>query len=145
MKALKPDLYYDTVRQILQSTALPSPDPVMTPGYINALGAVMAVSPDLPPTITIVEPTVAQVPWGQVGFAAHVSDPQGIPGSLDGLTITWTSDLDGALCTGLDCNAVLNTVGPHIITATVRDPFGATGSASISLQVIKAKRFRQPD
>jgi hypothetical protein len=137
MKALNPDLDYDTTRQILQSTKLSSPDPLVVPGYVNALGAVMAVSPDLPPTITIVEPTVVQVPWGQVHFAAQVSDPQGTPGSLDGLTITWTSDRDGALCTGLDCNAVLNTVGAHMITATVRDLFGATNSAMISLQAIE--------
>jgi hypothetical protein len=137
MKALNHGLYYDTTRQILQSTALPSPDPVVTPGYINALGAVMAVSPDLPPTITIVEPTVAQIPRGQVHFAANVDDPQGTPGSLDGLTIAWASDLDGPLCKGLDCYAVLQTVGAHTITATVRDPFGTAGSASISLQVIE--------
>jgi hypothetical protein len=53
------------------------------------------------------------------------------------LTINWMSNRDGTLCSGLDCNAVLKTVGAHMITATVRDPFGATGSASISLHVIE--------
>jgi subtilisin family serine protease len=44
MKALNHNLTYDTTRQIPQSTALPSPDPVVKPGYINALGAVMAAA-----------------------------------------------------------------------------------------------------
>jgi serine protease len=136
MKALNPNLSYDDVKQILQTTALQSPDPVVTPGYVNALAAVMAVRPNLPPTIVITEPQPAsKFAYGSPPtFGSHVSDPEQ-PGGVVGLTITWTSSIDGQLCTGIVCDSKLLSPGAHKIVATIVDPFGASGSASIQLTV----------
>jgi len=135
LKALNPYLFATDVISILQANALPSSDPRVIPGYVDAFHAVRATSPIQPLTLKIVEPTVPSVPWGKVHLASNVNDPHQ-PGSLSGLTIQWLSNRDGALCTGLDCTATLITVGPHTITATVTNQFGDKGGQSIPLTVI---------
>jgi hypothetical protein len=137
MKALNPNLSYDTTRQILQATALKSPDPVVTPGYINALGAVMAVSPNQPPTIGIIAPlSGSSLLFGHgVTLNANVVDPEQAP-NVDGMNVGWSSNVDGALCTGILCDSKPLSPGSHTITVSVTDPFGATASASASIQAV---------
>jgi hypothetical protein len=135
MKVLQPTLHATQVIEVLRTTALPSTDPRVSPGYVNALRAVQAVNTNQSPTIQIVEPTATQASWGNTHFASHINDPEQ-PGSLNGVSIGWTSDRDGFLCAGFDCNGTLSTIGRHTITATVRDLFGATGESSITIDVI---------
>jgi serine protease len=139
MKALNPSLTPDQVLGILQATALKSTDPKVKVGYVNALAAVQAVSPNLPPTIKITQPAPNST-FGynsSLTFGSHVSDPEQ-PGGVAGLTIQWKSSIDGNICTGIVCDsAIVLSVGQHTITATITDPFGATASASMPLRVIK--------
>jgi hypothetical protein len=137
MKALKPGLIPWQVQNILHDTALPSPDPVVVPGYVNALGAVIATSPNDPPTITINDPKAgASVLYGkQVQLMSTVSDPDQAP-AVDGVTVTWTSSIDGLLCTGIACDSKPLSPGTHTITATVTDPLGGTASASVDVSAV---------
>jgi hypothetical protein len=152
MKALNHNLTYDTTRQIPQSTALPSPDPVVKPGYINALGAVARTSPlrsrlrrrdsrrpNQPPTIAITSPRPgANVPFGMsVTLMSSVDDPEQTP-AVDGVTVAWASNVDGALCMGIVCDSKPLSLGPHTITATVTDPFGAQATAQINIQAVSS-------
>jgi hypothetical protein len=50
-------------------------------------------------------------------------------------SLTWTSDLDGAIGTGATFALTTLSVGTHVITASVVDSHGAGGSALISLTV----------
>ena len=135
LKVLQPTLNATQVTDVLRSTARPSTDARVSQGYVDAFQAVQAVNANQSPTIKIVEPTAAQAPWGNTHFASHINDPEQ-PGSLNGLSIVWTSDLDGFLCAGLDCNGNLSTIGRHRITATVSDPFGGTGTSAITIDLI---------
>jgi len=152
MKMLDHDLTYDQVRSILVSTANASTDPKVAPrGYVDAYRAVAAVKPNLAPTVQIQEPgpSATATTWHDVTFRARVVDPEApsprwIPTDFSS-TLTFTSDLDGKLCSAsgdatgkgavLGCTAAELSMGTHTITATATDPFGATGSASVSITV----------
>jgi hypothetical protein len=151
MKMLDPTLTYDRVRSILVNTANPSGDAKVAPrGYVDAYRAVAAVKPNLPPTVQIQEPgQSATTTYHDVYLRARVTDPETpsplwIPTDFSS-TLTFTSDRDGTLCAAkgdatsggivLSCTAASLSMGPHTITATATDPFGATGSASVSITV----------
>jgi Subtilase family len=138
MKALNPSLTPDQVLSILQATALKSPDSRVKAGYVNALAAVQAVSPNLPPTIKITEPAPnSNLLYNtNVTFGSQVADPEQ-PGGVVGLQVDWSSSIDGHLCTGIVCDYAPLSVGQHTITATITDPFGAKASASMPLKVTK--------
>lgn len=132
MKALNPSLTLSQVVTILKMTALPSPDPRVVPGYVNALAAVQAVSPNAPPTIQITAPgNGASVLWNRpVDLISTASDPEQGP-NVDGLVVEWKSNRDGLLCTGIACTAKRLSFGNHTITATITDPFGAPGKPAV--------------
>lgn len=152
MKMVNPDLTYDEVRSILVSTSNPSSDDkVKDRGYVDAFRAVKAASPNLPPTVTILEPeNNSSENYSNILFKAQVTDPESP--SLSWLaadfssTITFTSDRDGYLCsasgdatnagTELSCEVGTLSLGSHTITATVKDPFDGVGTASINITVI---------
>ena len=140
MKALNPGLKWTQVRDILQSTALPSTDPKIKVGYVNAFGAVMAVSPNLPPTIKITSPGNGASVIGGAHFIASFSDPEQDP-YTDGMHLDWSAD-GQPLCPPIktapfDCDALL-LPGTHKITATIFDPYGSTAADSITLVVANA-------
>jgi hypothetical protein len=69
---------------------------------------------------------------------ADVHDPEpggALPGAI---VVRFTSDRDGELCVvrtpPFFCNVPLS-LGTHVLTATATDPFGAQGSASLTLSV----------
>ena len=140
MKALNPSLKLADVKNILQSTALASADPKIKVGYVNAFGAVMAASPNLPPTIKITGPLDGASVIGGAHFVANFSDPEQDP-YTDGMQLSWIAD-GNALCPPIkhapfDCDALL-PAGAHKITATIVDPYGSSASDSISLNVANA-------
>ncbi|MEO8456239.1 MAG: S8/S53 family peptidase [Chloroflexota bacterium] len=147
MKSLNPDLTYVDVLRILGDTALPATDPKISKGYINAMAAVQAAKPNLPPVITNVRAPQSKETYGYAGidFRVDVYDPE--PGSLDpefnngmfatfefnGQTICSSSQLtyrDGI--PGFDCFPSNVTPGTGDVIITVTDYFGAVDMARIN-------------
>ncbi len=54
-------------------------------------------------------------------------------------SLTWTSDIDGAIGSGVSFVATGLTAGVHEITLTVTDSYGGTGTDSVSITVIVPK------
>ncbi len=152
MKMVNPNLTYNQVRGILVSTSNPSSDvKVKDRGYVDAYRAVKAASPNMPPTVTILAPeNGASKQYSDVFFKAQVTDPES-PSLMWGWAdfssnIVFTSDCDGQLCTAsgdatnggttLSCGVSELSLGSHVITAIVKDPFGAVGTDSINIMVI---------
>ena len=68
-----------------------------------------------------------------IDFTGSASDTE--DGDLSA-SLSWSSDLDGALGTGSAVAATLSR-GTHVVTASVTDSAGATSTTSISVQVTK--------
>jgi hypothetical protein len=152
MKMLDPDLTYDEVRSILVSTANASADPkVSSRGYVDAYRAVAAAKPNLSPMVAIAQPANNASPdYHEVYFSTQVTDPE-TPSPLWGPAdfpskVVVSSDRNGELCsaaadatgtgTTIGCYATKDLdPGVHTITATATDPFGATGSHAITINV----------
>jgi hypothetical protein len=144
MKALDGSIDDERVQQILQATVNTSAttvgtvaDPKVTPGWVDAFRTVNAVKPNQPPTVKITHDTGLSFPPRQF-IRADVHDPEpggALPGAV---VVRFTSDLDGELCVvrtpPFFCNVPLS-LGTHVLTATATDPFGAQGSASLTLSV----------
>lgn len=69
----------------------------------------------------------------QVTFQGSASDPD--QGQLGGSALSWESDLDGDLGTGVTVNRSDLTVGDHVVTLTATDDQGATDDATVSVTV----------
>ncbi len=87
-----------------------------------------------PPTVTILSPIDGAILTSPVRGEATVTD------DLDtGLVVTWTSSFDGFLATSNSASFTLTggCLAPlvHVLTASVTDSGGATGSASVTISV----------
>lgn len=154
MKMVDKSIDRSMARNILQSTCNPSPDPKVSPGYVDAYRAVEAASPNLPPTVTITEPAGGSaIRYLNVPLSAEIMDPEvqalsdvGSPyANLFPSTVVFSSDLDGkiASATGIGpslyCTAPQLSIGTHAVFATVTDAFGAeTMSEGIFLTAVNA-------
>ncbi|MGZ6028938.1 MAG: S8/S53 family peptidase, partial [Myxococcaceae bacterium] len=133
--AADPTLNADEVFAILLKTA------DSTPGgdglVINALAAVKSAlsTQNNPPAVRITAPTAATttvVGFPGVTFSAEAKDLE------DGNTccqISWSSDVEGTLGTGVSLTHQFQTLGAQIITATAKDSQGATSHAQIHVTV----------
>jgi hypothetical protein len=85
------------------------------------------------PTIHITSPKSGDsVLWSkQVSFASMVS-----VSNLNGIVMKWTSNRDGALCTGVTCDAKSLSFGMHTIVATLTDANGTIVNDSIKLYAV---------
>ena len=101
-----------------KSSTSPDPDP----------------TPNQPPTVSITAPVSGTaVPEGALTvFSGTASDPE--DGNLSS-SISWSSNLDGALGSGTMVSATLS-VGTHTITASVSDVSGLAAAASIVVTVV---------
>lgn len=92
-----------------------------------------------PPVVTITAPT-EQTRFEQgdtITFAGTAQDPE--DGPLTGSALTWKSDLDGTLGSGEELQVAVDdmTGGSHVITLAATDSDGVTGSASVSVLVVR--------
>jgi hypothetical protein len=145
MKALNPYLYKSQVLTMLQNSANISTDPKVTTGYVDALRAVQQVKPNKPPTVDITSHSDGEhLPYEGVYLGADVIDPEkaGPWGSQFNVSVTFMSDVDGALCSDsgpvspYGCEAPTLSVGNHTITATATDAFGATATDTVDVAVV---------
>jgi serine protease len=146
MKIANPNLPYEQVLSILQSTANSSPDPRVPKGTIDVYRAVRGLIVNQPPFVQITNPSQgATLGWKfSPLMQANYSDPEVRPVDIYRWSgeVVYASDRDGELCRSsvppYTCSSNLSemTVGTHIITATATDAFGESGSHQISINVV---------
>ncbi len=86
------------------------------------------------PTVTITAPAngTSVASGASVSFSGTATDPE--DGTISG-SLTWTSSINGNIGSGASFSTSTLSVGAHIITASVTDSGGLSGSASIGLTV----------
>ncbi len=153
LKVVDPTLRWDDIQAVLQSTAncvgnnpCPTgvPDPHAPRGYVDALRAVQAVLPNPAPQVSIIFPPAgAALSWGSFdAVTVNVQDPPA-PGGFRGEVIV-RSDQAGELCRVSGDNVALGCIpapvspGPHLITATAIDNFGASAESSIEIVILNS-------
>ncbi len=130
--AADPNLGAGEVEDILMETAHFSQDGRVK-HYVNALGAVQAVLGNLAPEIRL-DTASGDVPLNvELSLSASVFD---FEDPFPCCTVTWTSDVDGALGTGNSVTRTFTTLGSRIITVRATDSQGATSQASVTLNVV---------
>ncbi|MFT3707711.1 MAG: PKD domain-containing protein [Archangium sp.] len=89
-----------------------------------------------PPVATITQPTTMQTIFqgASLTFTGTGLDPE--DGALTGMSLTWSSSLDGTLGTGSPLTNSTLTVGDHTVTLVARDSGGNSGTATISVRVL---------
>jgi matrixin len=103
---------------------------------VEALYPPIGVKPNTAPAVTISSPAgnISVTQGTVVNFVGSAFDQQ--DGDLSA-SIMWSSSLTGAIGTGPVASAAL-TVGTHVVTATVPDSGGLSGSAQVTVTVTAA-------
>jgi len=72
-----------------------------------------------------------------IHFLGAAFDPE--DGALGGASLTWTSNLDGPLGSGLELNRNASTLreGTHVVTLTATDQAGAATTATVTIHVVR--------
>ncbi len=129
--AADPSLGADGVENLLYQTAHASNDPDVG-RYVNALGAVKAALGNIPPSIEL--GAGGDVPLDvELTLDADVTD---FEDAFPCCSVTWTSNVDGALGSGYSVTHTFTTQGPRTVTVTAVDSGGATSHASMQLNVV---------
>lgn len=91
-----------------------------------------------PPSAAITSPSngASFVQGASVAFAGTGTDPE--DGTLSGSALAWTSNMDGAIGTGVSFAKTNLSVGVHTITLTVTDANGVTASAVRTVTITTA-------
>lgn len=108
--------------------------PVLFLVVVAACGGDDPTAVNSSPTVTIVspDPGATRVEGESFTFTASASDAE--DGDVSA-SLEWTSDVDGALGTGASVTATL-TLGEHTVTAGATDAQSATGSSSVTVEVV---------
>jgi serine protease len=146
MKMANPNLSYEQVLSIIQSTANSSPDPRVPKGTIDVYRAVRGLILNQPPFVQITNPPQGTTLGWKFSplMQANYFDPEVRPVDVYRWKgeVVYASDRDGELCRSsvppYTCSSSLAqmTVGTHTITATATDAFGESGSHQISINVV---------
>lgn len=159
MRMLNGWLTSDQARTALQATANSSTDPKLGVGYIDAYRAVAAMRPNQSPTVQITSPTGGPLGYGDLDVYVQAADPE-TPTPFWPST-TFSSQLVVArqgidnvtLCTDsgdittppggtvLGCTVTGLPLGTHTLVARVTDPFGATASDTVTIEVTNTPPF----
>jgi uncharacterized protein YjbI with pentapeptide repeats len=102
---------------------------------IATVAITITAPPNQPPVATISSPAnnSSFVQGANVSFAGTGTDPE--QGSLTGASLTWTSNINGAIGTGTSFSKSNLSVGTHTITLTATDAQGATGIATVTTTI----------
>ena len=120
---------------ILQSTAIPSTDPRVAKGVVNALAALEAISPNVPPTLVVNSPLEgATVSPRGVRLSATVTDPDTkLPPAIQ---VVWVDSDDRGLCIGTLCDSGPLSLGDHTIKVNAVDEVGGVTGAEVHIHVV---------
>ncbi|MBI5501646.1 MAG: S8 family serine peptidase [Deltaproteobacteria bacterium] len=131
--AANPSLSAGQVADILVRTAHTRGDSRVD-RWVNARAAVVAALGDAPPFVRIVLPADGAAFPGRstsIVFRADAEDLEdGEP------TVTWRSDRDGVLGTGIEIGRTSLSYGTHRVTATATDRGGHSASDAVSVVVV---------
>ncbi|MEO1171368.1 MAG: hypothetical protein AAFX94_04860, partial [Myxococcota bacterium] len=98
------------------------------------LGNINVKAGDDTPTVAITSPLSGRtVPFGAFSVVNLAATTDDLEEGRDCCTVTWTSNVDGPLGSGLNLQTTLPTPGPRTLTATVTDRAGNTSSDSVTV------------
>jgi hypothetical protein len=137
----------EAIQRILQESAnRMSTDPKMDQGHLDAFRALLRVRANIPPTVEVLRPSNGSiVGWeGSMTLAVDYEDPEVLPDDIYRWAgeVTFTSDLDGALCTvsqpPYSCGSTQTelSIGTHLIEVVATDPFDASAVTTIEIEVV---------
>ncbi len=129
--AANPGLSAGAVEDILMTTAHPNGDGSVR-RHVNALGAVRAALGNVAPVLTI--SGGGEVPFHLTSYLSVVVED--VEDAFPCCTVTWSSDVDGALGTGWSIEHEFATLGSRVVTATATDSAGASRQASVTVDVV---------
>jgi hypothetical protein len=94
----------------------------------------ISVNANTPPLVSLTSPPdgASSIETDEVSFSATASDLQ--DGDL-APSLSWSSNLDGAIGSGASFSLTTLSVGTHVVTASVTDSHGAPGQDSITFTV----------
>ncbi len=128
--AANPNLGAGSVEDILLNTAHVNSDSRVKL-HVNALAAVLAVLGNVPPSIQVFG---GDVPLN-VSFTLN-ADVDDFEDTFPCCTVTWSSDLDGALGSGRSIQHTFTTLGNRTLTITATDSSGAATTVKVIVNVV---------
>lgn len=102
-------------------------------GMSGSASVSITVEENEPPVVTVISPEDGSTftESTEIAFTGTAEDPE--DGDLSG-SIVWDSDRDGRLGTGAGVAATLSP-GTHLVTASVTDSGGQTGTGTVTVEV----------
>jgi hypothetical protein len=99
----------------------------------------IVVTVNTPPVATITAPHTRDMLAGGRPALFTGTGQDNEDGSITGASLVWVSDIDGGIGSGVSFSTSSLSYGTHIITLTVTDSIGTTGSASISVNIFQPR------
>lgn len=131
--AVNPSFTDDDVANYLLAKAHDNPD-FLVRRHVDATASVHAAFGNVPPGITITAPANnASVGYGGVNAMAFRAMALDWEDGNPCCTVTWSSNIDGAMGEGAALDYVFRTPGSRVVTATAEDSRGGRDYATITV------------